>query len=71
MSIDEYVLGEHDFNFDNCDLNETYVHDAGGDILAPINKVNKDIGPFSDQLKVGHLNTRSIPKHHDELKRLL
>ena len=37
----------------------------------PITKINKELRPFIHNIKVAHLNAVSIPKHRDEIARVL
>ena len=42
------------------------------DILhTPISKINSDLEPYKHSLKIAHLNAVSIPKHRDEIYRVL
>ena len=36
-----------------------------------ISKINSDMADYKDNLKIGHLNTSSIPKHREEIYRTL
>ena len=40
-------------------------------LLTPINKVKFELENYKHILKIGHLNTVSIPKHRDEINRLM
>ena len=41
------------------------------DEISPLEKIIRDLEPFTHQLRIGHLNTSSIPKHHEELQRVV
>ena len=43
----------------------------GDDFETPITKINKELQQFIHNIKVAHLNAVSIPKHRDEISRVL
>ena len=47
---------------------EPVLHARLEDEISPLEKMIMDLEPFKHQIKVGHLNTVSIPKHRDEIQ---
>ncbi len=41
------------------------------DLQTQIAKINSDLNYFANKLKIAHINARSVPKHIDEIRRLL
>lgn len=56
------------------EINTTYRSiplDNSFQLLAPIDEMNKNLSPYSNFLKIGHMNSVSIPKHRDEIYRVV
>ena len=55
----------------NLQLTEARFQPIIDNFLAPISKLRLDFGPYKNHLRVAHLNTASIPKHRDEIQRVM
>lgn len=68
---DRVISGEFQFHDSLFHLKEPVFRTLNKqNFYTPSEKVNKDFENFSDYLKIGHLNTSSVPKHRDELSNL-
>ena len=55
------------------DINSTepFLPELGNHFITPIQKINTDLKPYGKSLKICHINAVSIPKHRDEIKRVV
>ena len=67
----QVILGECDFSDSYFDLEETVIVNDENNFDTPIELINSDLKTFRNNLKIAHINARSLPKHIDEVKRLL
>ena len=67
---DRIISGEFQFSDTIFDLREKTVTNLGTNFYTPSEKINKDFENLDSFLKIGHLNTSSVPKHRDELANL-
>ena len=67
----QIILGECDFSDSYFELEETEIITDASDSDGPIDLINSELKPFSNNLKIAHINARSVPKHIDEIKRVL
>lgn len=68
---DRVISGEFQFSDSMFDLVEPIFRDLSKSFYTPSEKVNKDFENYSAYLKIGHLNTSSIPKHRDDISNLM
>ena len=60
--------------FEDYDFLDTYFTIPQDYILttnAPIFDINNNLRPFSDLLRIGHMNAVSVPLHRDQIARVL
>ena len=50
---------------------EIEVPDLGNGFLTPIQKINNELRTYNKLIKISHLNAVSVPKHRDEIFRIL
>ena len=56
------------------DINNSYKSiplDLNLNILSPIEEINKNLMPFSNYLRLAHMNSVSIPLHREEIFRVI
>lgn len=64
----QILLGEVNFSDSFFDLEETFVPSIADGHQTPIEIINDELRNHNDNLKVAHINARSVSKHIDEIK---
>ena len=69
-SFDELLQVMHNMPFE-VDAFNAIPEDRDLAALSPIDEINSNLEPFSNLLKIGHLNAVSLPKYRDEIFRTI
>ena len=62
---------EDEYFTNNPDVETTNTFVPTYDYISPLRQVMVDLDKHKDSLRIGHLNASSVPKHIDEIKRIL
>ena len=62
---------EDEYFTNNPDVETTNTFVPTYDYISPLRQVMVDLDKHKDSLRIGHLNASSVPKHIDEVKRIL
>ena len=65
------LLGDFQFTDAFFNIQETYIPPIPNCYMAPAAHINNDLKNLKDLLIVGHINARSVPKHHAEISHFL
>ena len=67
----QIMTGE--FNFDEAHFidEEIYIPKLNSNYSTPIQEINNNLNNYSKLIKIAHLNAVSLPKHRDEINRII
>ena len=67
----KFTLGDYDFSDDFFINDEIIIPTVENGIASPIEQINSDFKNHRNFLLVGHMNARSVPKHIQDMERIL